>query len=121
MKKKKIIIISASVVVAGIVAYYIYDNMRSKRRRTNVIISEEEDIIKEEVKPIETTYDTYIVSTKTSNLNIRQSPDVNSKILDRFVKGSVVYARKTNNDWYEVSIDGINSIGFVSAKYLTKQ
>jgi uncharacterized protein YgiM (DUF1202 family) len=120
MNKKKIIIIS-SVVVAGVIAYYIYSSIRLKRRRNDVIVEQQEEIIEEEVKPIESSYDLYMVTTKTSNLNVRRNPTTSSPIVDSLKRGSAIMAKPFTDAWFEVSKDGKSSFGYASAQYLTKK
>ncbi|MCR4435849.1 MAG: SH3 domain-containing protein [Clostridiales bacterium] len=50
-------------------------------------------------------------------VNLRQSPNTSSKVLDQLEKGSQVTVLKKSNDWYQVKHSGIT--GWVSGEYLS--
>jgi len=58
----------------------------------------------------------YIVTTQTTDLNIRQSPSTSSAVVGSLAKGSIVRAKPYNSGW---SI--LESGNYVSSQYLTKR
>ena len=52
-----------------------------------------------------------------NKLNIRESPNQNSKIITQVKRNEKVIILEEKNDWTKISFD--NKIGFVSSKYLS--
>jgi hypothetical protein len=66
-----------------------------------------------------TNYADYEVATQTMPLNVRENPDSKAKIVASLPKGSTIKGKASGvKGWFEVSKDGINPIGYVSAQYL---
>ena len=64
----------------------------------------------------------HIVTTSTSNLNVRSGPSTSSSIISTLPKGSEIFAKPSGTSgWHEYSSDGITSTGFVSSQYVTKK
>ena len=67
-------------------------------------------------------FDKYVVTTSTSNLNVRSGPSTSSSILGTLPKGSEIFAKPSSTTgWHEYSSDGKTSTGFLSSQYLTKK
>ena len=52
----------------------------------------------------------------TANVNIRENPNTNSKIITKLLKGEKIIPLELENDWYKCSLD--NNICYVSSKYV---
>lgn len=66
-----------------------------------------------------TTYNDYIVTTQKTGLNVRQKPDINSKIITSLPSGSTILAKASGNKgWLAVSKDGDKLLGYVSQEFL---
>lgn len=66
-----------------------------------------------------TKYADYEVATQTMPLNVRENPDSKAKIVASLPKGSTIKGKASGvKGWFEVSKDGVNPIGYVSAQYL---
>ena len=64
----------------------------------------------------------HIVTTSTSNLNVRSGPSTSSSIISTLPKGSEIFAKPSGTSgWHEYSTDGKTSSGFVSSQYVTKK
>lgn len=57
-----------------------------------------------------------LVSTKGSNLNIREKPSISSSVIGRIPNGSRVYLLGKEGNWYKVEYNGI--IGYCFDKYI---
>ena len=54
----------------------------------------------------------------TGNIvNLRETADTSSKVLDKLSKGTIVSVIKTVDNWYNVNYD--NSEGWISGEYIT--
>lgn len=61
----------------------------------------------------------YVVSTQSSQLNIREKPDVNSRKIGFLFKGETIYAKASGvKGWLAISIDATKIDGYVSQQYL---
>jgi uncharacterized protein YgiM (DUF1202 family) len=78
---------------------------------------------KKTVKPLSAGYDTYIVTTSSTNLNVRKEPSTTSPIVGSLAKGSEVFATPTPDkmDWFTLLDEDLNPKGYVSSKYLKKK
>jgi len=62
----------------------------------------------------------YVVTTDSTALNVRKSPDAASEIVGNLPKGSVVLINPSSVvGWSEYSKDGKTIFGYVSSKYVT--
>jgi uncharacterized protein YgiM (DUF1202 family) len=67
-------------------------------------------------------FEKYVVTTNTSNLNVRSGPSTSSSIVGTLVKGTEIFAKPSGTSgWHEYSSDGKTSSGFVSSQYVTKK
>lgn len=72
--------------------------------------------------PAPSGFEKYVVTTNTSNLNVRSGPSTSSSRVGTLVKGSEIFAKPSGTSgWHEYSSDGITSSGFVSSQYVTKK
>ena len=66
-----------------------------------------------------TEYNNYQVITQSSGLNVRQKPDGKAKVIGSLPQGSNVKAKASGvKGWFDVSKDGKNNYGYVSAQFL---
>jgi uncharacterized protein YgiM (DUF1202 family) len=66
------------------------------------------------------SYFKYLVTTSTSNLNVRSAPNSTASIVTSLPKGSEIWAKPSGTSgWLEYSSDGVNRTGYVSETYLT--
>lgn len=67
-------------------------------------------------------FEKYVVTTSTSNLNIRSGPSTSSSTIGSLPKGTEIFAKPSGTSgWHEYSSDGVISSGFVSSQYVTKK
>lgn len=52
-----------------------------------------------------------------NNLNVRENPNQNSKIITKLIKNEKIIVLENKDDWSKISIN--NEIGFVKSKYLS--
>jgi uncharacterized protein YgiM (DUF1202 family) len=72
--------------------------------------------------PAPSGFEKHIVTTSTSNLNVRSGPSTSSSIITTLPKGSEIFAKPSaTSGWHEYSSDGTTSTGFVSSQYVTKK
>lgn len=78
---------------------------------------------KPKAKPLSAGYDTYIVNTISSNLNIRKEPNTSSPIIGSLAKGKEVYATPTANttNWHTLLDEDLKVKGYVSSAFLKKK
>ncbi|MCQ2202720.1 MAG: SH3 domain-containing protein [Bacteroidales bacterium] len=61
----------------------------------------------------------YKVVTKSSNLNVRQEPNINAPVIGKLAKGTEVVGLEEINGWAKVELaDG--KVGYSSLTYLEK-
>lgn len=62
-----------------------------------------------------------VVTTDSTDLNVRERPSSNAKLLGSIPKGAYVNVRELDGytDWYKVEYSEKNLIGYASAKYIT--
>ena len=66
-----------------------------------------------------TRYQDYVVATQTSNLNVRQRPDSQSKIVASLKKGSTVRAKASGvKGWFAISDNDKDIKGYVAQSFL---
>jgi uncharacterized protein YgiM (DUF1202 family) len=64
-------------------------------------------------------FNQYQVVTQTSNLNIREKPDGNSKVIGSLAKGSTITAKASGTKgWFAITDDGQTIKGYVSQTFL---
>ena len=67
-------------------------------------------------------FEKYIVTTNSSNLNVRTEPSTNGEILTTIAKGTEIFARPfSDTGWSEYSKNGSEADGYVSSDFLTKK
>ena len=72
--------------------------------------------------PVSQGFEKYVVSTNTSNLNVRSGPSTSTTIVTTLPKGTEIFAKPSSTSgWHEYSTDGKTGIGFVSSQYVTKK
>ncbi|MCQ2231451.1 MAG: SH3 domain-containing protein [Paludibacteraceae bacterium] len=59
----------------------------------------------------------YIVTTKSSNLNVRKEPNTNCEVVGKLAKGTEVEVSNINDGWATLSFNG--QTAYASADYLT--
>lgn len=65
------------------------------------------------------TYQDYEVATQTSNLNVRQKPDAQSRIVGSLKKGSTVRAKGSGvKGWFAISDNDKDIKGYVAQSFL---
>lgn len=62
----------------------------------------------------------YAIQTSGSNLNVRDKPTTNGKLIKTLEPFISVYGRPSVKGWMEVSEDGKTVIGYASSDYLRK-
>ena len=74
-------------------------------------------------KPLSAGFDTYIVTTQSSALNIRKEPNTTSPIIGSLAKGSEVMATPTpnTNDWHTLLDDNLKPKGYIASAYIKKK
>ena len=99
-------------ILGGLGIYYFY----SKKKQGGVIPPFNPPI--PPIKPNTSIPDTYIVNTMSTSLNIREKPDVSSKVVGTLMKGEKFLGQKSENpSWIKV-FGGLGNIkGYVSAQY----
>lgn len=60
----------------------------------------------------------YRVHLHSGNLNIRSAPTTSSRIIGSLNNGQTIYARPSQNGWYEYSKNGTDLTGYVYGTYL---
>lgn len=60
---------------------------------------------------------TYIVTTKSSNLNVRQQPNTTAAIVGKYAKGTEVEVEEIVDGWARVQYN--DATAYCSAEYLT--
>jgi uncharacterized protein YgiM (DUF1202 family) len=119
--KKDTIIKVGSVVGVLVVLYFVYKKIK-KESNANVNLNPQ-DTKNEDVSTPTTDngYSKYKITTQSTSLNIRENPDVKSKIIGKLNKGQEVLLKaSTTNGWMEYSTNGVTTFGFVSSDYVTK-
>lgn len=134
MKKDKVYILAGIVASIGI-GYYAYRRFFKKNQGiftknepvetvdapASVVSSFTNPIanIGSSIDAFVSSFKDYTVATESTPLNVRQEPNTTSKIVSSIPKGTVVKAKASGTkDWFAVSKDGKNTVGFVSAKFL---
>lgn len=72
-------------------------------------------------KPREYGYFSGIITTETDDLNVRELPSTDAKVIGSVPKGDYVNAYKLDGypDWYKIQYSEKNLTGYASAKYIT--
>jgi uncharacterized protein YgiM (DUF1202 family) len=127
MKNKTLMyaLIAIPVLVGG---YFILRSMRKRKEETPVPTSTPEpqkgglNIVKTPETTVTTTsYQNYVVTTQTSNLNIRKQPSTSSAVIGSLNKGSKVLLKPSaTSGWMEYSENGNTTVGYVASGYVTK-
>lgn len=125
MMKKETIIRIASVLGVVTILYLVY------RKVVRPIVKEDEvdGGSSEETTTTTTTtttndsgYEKYVVTTKSTPLNVRETPSANGKKIGKLDKGQEVLLKKSTTDgWMELTTNGKVTMGYVSAQYVTKK
>ena len=130
MNRKLIyVLIGIPVLVGG---YFIIKMVRGKKRYSeDLVTNPPKDLVADNTEdevsqqPVNTTvaqqkFEDYIVDTLVSPLNVRVTPN-SAEIVTKLAKGSTIKARPSSIEgWYEVSQNGITTLGYSSAAYLKK-
>ncbi|MCQ2216314.1 MAG: SH3 domain-containing protein [Bacteroidales bacterium] len=61
----------------------------------------------------------YKVITKSSNLNVRQEPNINAPVIGKLAKGSEVVGLEEISGWCKVELED-GKVGYSSLTYLEK-
>ncbi|MCQ2190848.1 MAG: SH3 domain-containing protein [Paludibacteraceae bacterium] len=59
----------------------------------------------------------YIVTTQSSNLNVRKEPNTTCAIIGKLAKGTEIEVAKIENGWATISFN--DQTAYVSADYIT--
>ena len=73
--------------------------------------------------PLSAGYDTYIVTTMSSNLNVRKEPNATSLVIASLPKGTEILATPTadTTDWHTLLDKDLNPKGYISSKFIKKK
>ena len=116
MKKDTIIRVVSIVGVFGVL-YFIYKKM-VKQNVSNVNEGNQEPITPQSP----TTFETYIVTTQSTPLNVRANPRGDAKISGKLNKGQEVLLKPSSTQgWMEYSTNGTSVFGYVSSDFVTKK
>lgn len=119
MKKSGIWVVLGILAVGG-VGYFLYTKMKKNKGAASKNGLGVEDLIPAPSPSVSSEWKDYIVTTATSSLNVRRTPDISGSFVTSLAKGSTIKARPSAvSGWMEVSRDGVTSLGFSSSAYLT--
>lgn len=126
--KKDTIIRVASILGVATILYLVYRKVIKPIVKTdNVDDKPQQDVVTpDNTTPSTTTsdneYEKYVVTTKTTNLNVRETPSTSGKIIGKLNKGQQVLLKKSTTDgWMELTTNGKVTMGYVSSQFVTKK
>ncbi|MBM3418622.1 MAG: hypothetical protein FJY17_06860 [Bacteroidetes bacterium] len=95
------------------ILYFLY------KRYVSQTTDEGQNIVQNEKSAVE-NFSRYSLNANTYNLNVRNAPSINSKVVSILTKESVFYGRQsTNVKWTEIYDEGGSMVGFARTKHLT--
>lgn len=113
----KIALVVFGVVALGVGAYFIFRPKKNDKSDKKIDDKKDADIV-----DTPSSFLPHIVTTKSSNLNLRSIPSTSGNIIQSIPKGSEILAKPSETQgWHEVSDDGKKVIGFVSSQFITKK
>lgn len=115
-KPVKTALIVLPFVIGGILLLKYFRPKKQEDRKDDELQAEPEP------EPASSGFEKHIVTTSTSNLNVRSGPSTSSSVVSTLPKGTEIFAKPSGTSgWHEYSTDGKTSSGFVSSQYVTKK